>query len=487
MINLSTSEFIKFIPRYILDISEQLQEAGYHAYLVGGSIRDLLLGKTPVDFDIATNAYPQEVMKVFPKSIPTGAKFGTITVIAQDEKSERFEVQITTYRSEADYVGGRWPSKVEFSREIEDDLSRRDFTINALALNLQRFDEQNPPIEELIIDLFGGLMDLNKKIIKAVRDPYERFSEDGLRSVRACRLASQLDFEIETKTFEAIKETLHITKLVSIERFREELIKILLKSPQPSKGLRLLKDTGILDIFIPELIEGIGITQPKFHSDDVFEHSIKAVDAAEDDIKVAALFHDIAKPRTMMIDDAGVHFYGHDVKGAEMTREIMRRLRFSNNEIDRVVSLVRWHMFYYPSADWRKSAEHLQTEDLGWSDGAIRRLIQNVGGEDAIDDLIKLRIADATSNPKSDFNSQELVALSERIANVRANEMALKVSDLDITGHDLIENFNISGPVLGKTLEFLLDKVIEEPGLNKNLDLLRLAKEYLNKKDLHLT
>jgi len=391
MIQLSTDEFVKLIPGYILDIAERLQENGYHAYLVGGSIRDVLLGKVPDDFDIATNAYPEEVMKVFPKSIPTGAKFGTITVVAEDELGERYEVQLTTYRSEADYVGGRWPSKVEFSRNIEDDLSRRDFTINAMALNLQRFDEKNPPVEELIIDLFGGLLDLNRKLIRAVRDPLERFTEDGLRSVRGCRLASQLGFDIDPKTFQSMKETTHVTKLVSVERFREELMKILMKSPQPSKGLRLLKDAGILDLFIPELLEGVGITQPNFHVDDVFEHTLKTVDAAEDSIKLAALFHDIGKPRTMSIDDAGVHFYGHDVKGAEMTKEIMRRLKYSNSEIDRTVSLVRWHMFYYPSADWRKSEEHLKTDDLGWSDAAIRRLIQNVGGEDAIDDLMKLR------------------------------------------------------------------------------------------------
>ena len=482
MIQLSTDEFVKLIPGYILDIAERLQENGYHAYLVGGSIRDVLLGKVPDDFDIATNAYPEEVMKVFPKSIPTGAKFGTITVVAEDELGERYEVQLTTYRSEADYVGGRWPSKVEFSRNIEDDLSRRDFTINAMALNLQRFDEKNPPVEELIIDLFGGLLDLNRKLIRAVRDPLERFTEDGLRSVRGCRLASQLGFDIDPKTFQSMKETTHVTKLVSVERFREELMKILMKSPQPSKGLRLLKDAGILDLFIPELLEGVGITQPNFHVDDVFEHTLKTVDAAEDSIKLAALFHDIGKPRTMSIDDAGVHFYGHDVKGAEMTKEIMRRLKYSNSEIDRTVSLVRWHMFYYPSADWRKSEEHLKTDDLGWSDAAIRRLIQNVGGEDAIDDLMKLRLADAAGNAKSDFDPKELGALSERIAEVRSKEMALKVTDLDVTGHDLIDNLSISGPQLGEVLKYLLDKVIEDPGLNKKLDLLRLAKEYLESK-----
>jgi len=482
MIKLSGEEFLKFIPGYIIDISEKLQESGFHAYLVGGSIRDILLEKQPDDFDIATNAYPEEIMKVFPKSIPTGAKFGTITVIAEDENGEKFEVQITTYRSEADYIGGRWPSKVEFSREIEDDLSRRDFTINALALNLQRFDEKNVEVQEMIIDLFGGLNDLKNKRIRAVRDPLERFSEDGLRSVRACRLASQLNFSIEPKTFNAIKQTLHITKMVSVERFRDELMKILMKSSKPSKGLLLLKESGILQIFVPELLEGVGITQPKFHADDVFTHLLKTVDAAEDDIKLAALFHDIAKPRTMTQDDKGVHFYGHDVKSADMTREIMKRLKFSNSEIEKAANLVRWHMFYYPSADWRKAEEDKKTADLGWTDAAIRRFIQNVGGEDAVDDLMKLRLADAAGNPKSDFNAKELDALANRIAEVRAKEMALKITDLDITGHDLKDNFNIEGKELGDVLKYLLDKVIDEPALNKKIDLLRITDEYLESK-----
>ncbi len=492
MIKLEKGEFLKYIPKYVINVAEQLQKGGFSAYLVGGSIRDIFLGKLPSDFDIATNAYPEEIMDIFVKSIPTGAKFGTVTVVASDDLGERFEVQVTTFRSEADYISGRWPSKVEFSRDIEDDLKRRDFTINALALDLQRFDEDNVAVEEIVIDHFNGLGDLNNKVIRAVRDPLERFSEDGLRSVRACRLASQLDFNIEKATFDAIKETLHVTKLVSIERFREELMKILLKSPQPSLGLRLLKDSGILQIFIPELLDGVGITQPNFHVDDVFEHSIKTVDCAEDDIKLAALFHDIAKPKTMTIDSKGVHFYGHDVMGAEMTRNIMKRLKFSNIEIENTVRLVRWHMFYYPSSDWRvlnnNNIEYEKFNDernkLGWSDSAIRRLIQNVGGEDAIDDLMKLRIADAASNPKSEFNPKELDALSQRISEVRASDMAIKVTDLDISGNDLISNFNLTpGPVISDILKYLLDKVTDEPMLNKKEELLKLSKEYLDKRN----
>lgn len=486
---MNLTDFQNLIPNYVVQIGEEFQKNGFEAYLVGGCIRDILLRKKPEDYDIATNAYPDEITKIFPKSIPTGAKFGTITVVTQDEYGESHDVEVTTYRSEADYVGGRWPSKVDFAKNIEDDLSRRDFTINAIALNIQEFDTTSESeAEKLLVDPFNGLEDLKLKLIRAVRDPIERFSEDGLRAVRACRLASQLDFEIEPRTFGAMKQTLHVTKLVSIERFRDELMKLLMKSPKPSKGLKLMKESGILEIFIPELLEGIDVTQPEFHVDDVFEHSLKAVDAAEDSVKLAALFHDIAKPRTKIVDEKGTHFYGHDTLGAEMTKEIMKRLKFPNYEIDRTARLVRWHMFYYPSADWRKSAKvedidlnKLDTDSHGWSDSAIRRLIQNVGGEEAIDDLMKLRIADATANPKSEFNPKELEALSQRIAEVRAKEMALKVSDLDITGEDLMQNFDLKpGKEIGEILKHLLDLVIEEPALNKKIDLLRLAKEYLD-------
>lgn len=482
---MNINEFRKFIPQYVIDIGEELQRNNFDSYLVGGCNRDVLTGIQPDDYDIATNATPEEIVKIFPKSIPTGAKFGTITVVVKDETGENTEVQVTTYRSEADYVGGRWPSKVDFAKNIEDDLSRRDFTINAIALNIQKFDEvSDDEAESLLIDPFNGLTDLKNKTIRAVRDPEERFSEDGLRSVRACRLASQLDFEIEENTFNAIKKTLHITKLVSIERFRDEFMKMLLKSPKPSKGILLMKEAGILEMFIPELLEGINVVQPQFHEDDVFTHSLKSVDEAEDRVKLAALLHDIGKPRTRTEDDKGVHFYGHDKVGSEMAEEIMRRMKFSNAEIDRVVKLIRWHMFYYPSADWRtiSQGDPLSEGDHGWSDGAIRRLINNVGGEENVDDLMRLRIADAAANPKNNFNPKELDALSERIASVRAKEMALKVTDLVINGDDLMKGMGVQpGKEIGEILNYLLEKVLDDPSLNKREDLLKLAKEYNSK------
>ncbi len=482
MIEFTKKTFLEKIPDYVISIAETLQKAGFQSYLVGGSIRDILLGKTPLDFDIATNAYPEDVQKIFPKSVPTGAKFGTITVIGTSNTGENFDVQITTYRSEADYFGGRWPAKVEFARTIEEDLSRRDFTINAIALDLQNFDNEQIDVMNLFVDPFNGLEDLKAGVIKAVREPMERLTEDGLRAVRACRLASQLGFQIDANTLKAIKETNHVTAQVSVERFKDEFLKILYKSSKPSVGLNLLKETGILKLFIPELLEGIDVVQPEFHTDDVFTHSLQACDIAEDRVKVAALLHDIGKSRTRTEDEKGIHFYGHDVVGARMTEEILKRLKFPNDEVERNIRLVRWHMFYYPSADWRKSDDEIKKgEDMGWTDGAIRRLIINVGGEEGIDDLLRLRIADAASNPKNDFDPKELDELASRVASVRANDMALKITDLDIKGQDLVENFGLQpGQKLGETLKFLLEKVLDDPALNKKLDLLRLAKSFLD-------
>lgn len=493
------------IPNYVLEIAETLQKSGFKAYLVGGTLRDVLLGRTPNDFDIATDAEPEQITSLFIKSIPTGAAFGTITVISQDpETKENFEVQVTTFRSEADYVGGRWPTKVEYAKTIEEDLARRDFTINAMALDLQRFDELpgDTELAAVLLDPFNGMQDLSDKIIRAVRDPIERFSEDGLRAVRACRLASQLEFDIEPATFAAIKETLHVTKQISIERFRDEFEKTLYKSPLPSRGIRLMQTTGILGLFIPELLEGIEVVQPEFHVYDVFTHTLSATDAALDEVKLAALFHDIAKPRTRTIDEEGhIHFYGHDQMGAEMTKEILTRLKFPNAVIDRTANLVRWHMFYYPTVDWRRTVRdelnvrHATKEELdqhieksrdgsvagGWSDAAVRRLIINVGGEDAIDQLLKLRLADAAGNPKSEFNPHEIDILAERVAKVRAQEMALKIADLDIDGATLMQELKLEpGPIMGRILVFLLDEVVEDPLLNRKDRLVELARQYIS-------
>jgi tRNA nucleotidyltransferase (CCA-adding enzyme) len=471
------------IPEYIFSVADVLVENDFDAYLVGGAVRDILLDRKPKDYDLATNALPEDIVKIFPKTVNTNAKFGTILVIMTDEKGENFDVEVTTYRKEEDYVGGRWPSKVEFTTDIKHDLSRRDFTINAMALNFKDILDQGVSVEEVVFDPFDGIKDLETGIICAVGDPVERFSEDGLRAFKACRLASELDFIIDEATFQGIKETLHVAEKISMERVRDEFVKLLMYSPKPSKGIDLLRQSGLLKIFLPELLDTIGVNQPKWHDDDVYTHSLKTLDLAEDSIKLAALFHDIGKPHTLTEDEDGIHFYGHDKVGSEITGKIMKRLKFSNSEIKRVQSLVRWHMFYYPSAEWRKENELdsivENVNDGGWSDGAIRRFIKNIGGEELIDDLFKLRIADATSNTKSPFETVEIEALQQRISEVRQKDMALKVTDLDVSGVDLKNILGIDpGPNMGKVLNFLLDKVIEEPSLNKKDKLIELAKRY---------
>ena len=432
------------------------------------------MGKLPHDYDLATNALPDEMLELFPKSVSTGAKFGTVIALVEDEKKENHDVEVTTFRSEEEYIDGRWPSKVEFVDEIYQDLGRRDFTINAMAVDLLEEFLNGEEIEREweIYDPFGGIKDIDLKLIRAVGTPIERFKEDGLRAFKACRLASQLDFEIEKETFEAIKECLPIAKQVSMERIRDEFMKLLLNSPKPSKGIDLMRQCGLLQIFLPELLEGYGVEQKLYHTHDVYWHSLKTCDYAQDSVKLAALLHDIAKPRT---DMGNGHFYGHDVMGVEMVETIMKRLRFSKSEIERVKTLVRNHMFYYPHSQQESKEDVLLSQ---WSDSAIRRFLNRVG-EENVEDLFKLRIADATSNPNSPFDPNEITLLQKHISEVRAKDMALKISDLDINGEDLKSIGVQSGPQMGKILKGLLDVVIEDPLMNTKEKLLDEAKHML--------
>ena len=469
---------LKFsIPNYVQKVARILSKEGYDVYLVGGAVRDVVMGRQPGDYDLATNALPDEMLEIFPKSVSTGAKFGTVIALIGDENKENREVEVTTFRSEEEYIDGRWPSKVEFVDDVYRDLGRRDFTINAMAVDLSNgeLDGSETEREWNIYDPFGGIPDINDKLIRAVGTPIERFKEDGLRAFKACRLASQLDFEIEKETFEAMKECIPVAKQVSMERIRDEFMKLLLRSPKPSKGIELMRQAGLLQLFLPELLEGYGVEQKMYHVDDVYWHSLKTCDCAEDSVKIAALFHDIAKPRT---DMGNGHFYGHDIVGVEMVDKIMKRLKFSKTEIERVKKLVRNHMFYYPH-----SQEDIKKGDKGlnlnmWNDSAIRRFLNRVG-EENVEDLFKLRIADATSNPNSPFDPEEITQLQKRISEVRAKDMALKVTDLAVNGNDLEEIGIKAGPQMGKVLKFLLDTVLEDPLMNTKEKLLEAAKNML--------
>ncbi len=463
------------IPKYVFKIAEKLEKRGFQAYLAGGSMRDILMNRIPKDYDINTDALPNDIVDIFPKAVTTGAKFGSIIVLTEDEDGETIPVDVTTYRLEEKYINGRWPSHVEFTTKIEKDLSRRDFTINAIAVNL--IELMKGLKSDFILDPYQGREDIGKCIVRAVGNAEERLKEDSLRALRACRFSSVLSFKLDPEVKDAIKSVLDMIDNLSAERVRDEFLKILYDSPKPSIGLELLKETGILGIWIPELLEGVGVEQPEFHEYDVFKHALRTVDLADDSVKLAALFHDIAKPRKK----EGSHFYGHDVLGEKMTKEIMKKLRFSNKEIDRVSRLVRWHMFYFPYDEeefMKGRVKKRRSKKIStWSDAAVRRFVKNVGGPDAIDELMKLRIADATANPKSSFDEREIEALQGRISEVRKKDMVMKTTDLDINGNDLKKIGIKAGPRMGLILKELLELVIEEPALNDKQKLIDIVKD----------
>ena len=467
---------IQFVmPEYVQRVGKALIDAGFECYLVGGSVRDIVYGKVPHDYDLTTNAVPDQILNLFSKSVSVGVKFGTVKVLSKDEEGENMEVDVTTFRSESDYVDGRWPSKVEFVKDIDEDLGRRDFTIDAMALNLRSniLDLKEDIKEWEIYDPFDGQKDMDMKMVRAVGTPIERFKEDGLRAFKACRLASQLQFEIDGETFEAIKECIPVAEKISMERIRDEFLKLLLKSPQPSYGIDLMRQTGLLSIFIPELLEGFGIEQKMYHTHDVYWHSLRTCDVAHDSVKLAALFHDIGKART---DMGNGHFYGHDRVSAEMAEDIMKRMKFSNADIQKVSILIRNHMFYYPHITDDMSQEEKDNMSLHqWSDSAGRRLVQRVG-EENIEDLFRLRLADAESNPSSEFRPEEITELQKRISKVLEEDMAFKVTDLKVTGEDL-SNIGIQkGPEMGKILNDLLEMALDDPLVNTKEKLLNEAK-----------
>jgi len=469
------------IPEYVQKVGRILTKEGYEAYIVGGALRDVVLGKTPHDYDIATNALPDEMLNMFPKAVSTGAKFGTVVALIQDKHGETHEVEVTTFRSESDYVDGRWPSNVNFVDDIDKDLGRRDFTFNAMALDLSQLnlDGGEEPFKVDIYDPYGGVKDIEKKVVRAVGTPLERFKEDGLRAFKACRMAAQLGFDIEEETFEAIKESVPVAAQVSMERIRDEFMKMLINSPKPSVGIELMRKSGLLSLFMPELLEGVDVEQKLFHAHDVYKHALKTCDVAHDSVKLAALLHDIAKPRT---DMGNGHFYGHDKMGADIAAEIMQRMKFSQSEINRVKILVENHMFYYPHVQEEMTNEEKENiEKHQWTDTAVRRFIQRVG-EENIDDLFKLRLADAQSNPATAFKPEEITILQRRISEVRKQDMALKVTDLKVSGEDLMNIGIEKGPKMGIVLNELLDMVVEDPTLNRKDFLLEKATE-LNKKN----
>lgn len=421
------------------------QKAQYEAYLVGGCVRDVLLGKTPKDWDIATSATPEEVMALFPKTVPTGLKHGTVTVI-DEIVNEHYEV--TTYRTEGTYSDSRHPDEVTFVKSIEEDLARRDFSMNAIAWN---------PLQSEVVDPFGGVKDLEFKRIRTVGNAVDRYTEDPLRMMRAIRFSSQLGFNIDGQTIRAISRCHDLIKKISNERIRDELCKILM-SDEPELGIGTMFITGLLDHILPELSRCFGFDQQNpHHNKDVGDHILAVLQATPADLKtrLAALFHDIGKPDTFELVEVNGkprgRFYGHDELGATMTREIMTRLRFPSDIIEDVVLLVRYHMARVPK---------LRPKN-------IKRLINKVG-EHNIWLLVDLLKADVIGHKRSEG---DMDGLNDMIAELEAWEQEpaapMSAKDLAVNGEDIMKWLDIKpGPFVGYVLNQLLEMVLDHPELN---------------------
>ena len=446
------------INEILKDFYSHFEAAGFKAYLVGGAVRDIFLHKEPHDFDVASNATPQDVTKLFRTVIPTGFEHGTVTV-----HFKGLEIEVTTFRTESGYSDGRHPDSINYAATIEEDLARRDFTINAIAADLK---------DGTIVDPFGGRQDIKKKIIKTVGSAHERFMEDGLRPVRCVRFACKLGFSIEKYTFSELfnKDVQKKISSISVERFRDEFDKIL-ACEKPSVGLKLLEETGMLSIFIPEFLAGRGCVQSDqrgFHDFDVLDHLFYACDGApfnKPNVRIAALFHDIGKPGAKKIIDGNITFYNHESTGALLTKQILTRLKYPNAVIDDVCHLIEEHMFNYES---------------NWTVPAVRRFIIRVGQEH-LEDLFDLRLADmyGMHNLPIEYKYSAainlLVELKDRIAVELEKNNALSLKDLAINGRDLIDAGFEPGKKLGSILNHLLDCVIEDPGMNTKEKLLNIA------------
>ena len=423
-------------------------------FLVGGAVRDMLRGMKGKDLDLATDARPEEVAAMFRaencRVIPTGIKHGTVTVLF---KGEAFE--ITTFRTESDYGDGRHPDVVSYAANIEEDLSRRDFTMNAVALELPSGN---------IVDLFGGRIDIQNRVIRCVGDPSERFGEDGLRPLRCCRFAAQLGFSIDAATMNAIEPALPVTEKVSAERKRDEIDKIL-GSAKPSAGFLIMEKTGLLALLLPELSACRGVEQKGYHRFDVLDHLLLACDYAAakaypPEVRCAALLHDIGKPSVRKMDESGVWtFYMHERESEKSARALLVRLRYSNAFIDTVCHLIAEHMFHY-------------TDD--WSDAAVRRFIIRAG-EDHLQNLYKLRRCDAAGAAGEIPPPDLLVPLMDRVNRILAEKKALSIKDLTVSGSDLIALGVKPGPRLGAILNELLEAALDDPELNTREKLLEIA------------
>lgn len=455
------------IPKEVSHVTDALREAGYEAYLVGGCVRDLFRDTKPKDWDVTTNATPEDIQNIFEHSFYEN-DFGTVGVVNDDTEDETLNViEVTPYRIEGKYSDGRRPDAVHFSDKLEDDLKRRDFTINALA-----YDESKGQL----IDLYKGQDDIKDKIVRTVGDPHERFAEDYLRMLRAVRIAAQLGFDVSRETHEAIVSHADQLENVSIERIRDEFSK-LLETDSPMQGITVLHETGMLKHILPELEEGISMEQRGPHIYDVWEHNLRAVQHAADKewpfhVRLAALLHDIAKPRTREWSDEQNlwTFHGHDVVGAKVSREILNRLKYPKDTIKVVSKMVRYHLFFSDPDQITLSA--------------VRRLVRNIGKE-YIWDLMKLRVCDriGTGRPKEQpYRLRKFESMIEE-----AMRDPVTVSMLKIDGARIMEVTRENpGPRIGWILHALLEEVLEDPKRNTAEHLEERAVELANLADTEL-
>ena len=429
-----------------------LEAAGYEAYIVGGCVRDAVLGRIPGDWDITTSARPEQVKELFKRTIDTGIKHGTVTVMFDKEGYE-----VTTYRIDGEYTDHRRPDEVQFTSSLDEDLKRRDFTINAMAYSHK----------DGIIDIFGGIEDLNNKVIRAVGNPGDRFDEDALRILRAIRFAGQLGFDIERDTKTAmIVRAEHLTK-ISAERIRVELVK-LLTSAHPEKLIDAYV-MGITNYILPEFDRMMERPQNNpYHLYNVGVHSIEAVKNIEPDeaLRIAALLHDVGKPDSYVVGEDGLdHFYGHDKKGQEIAKDILKRLRFDNETIKLVTKLISWHDYALSSLPSKKT---------------FRKALNKMGA-DFFPTLIKIKKADMAA--QSDYRLEErrnvLDGLCRMYEEIMTEKDCLTIKDLAVNGSDLIAVGVKPGERMGQILQYLLDKVLDEPRLNDKNILLNMVNEYL--------
>ncbi|MFN3188272.1 MAG: CCA tRNA nucleotidyltransferase [Candidatus Paceibacteria bacterium] len=446
------------VPLEVRTISQTLEGAGYEAYLVGGCVRDLLLGKTPKDWDITTDAVPDAIQALFPDSFCNN-DYGTVGVKTESEDPKLHVIEVTPYRSEGEYSDARRPDSVTFGVSLAEDLARRDFTINAIAYRLDG---------EKMVDLYGGIEDLKAKRLKAVRDPNERFSEDALRMMRAVRLAAELDFVIDTDTMAGILKNRERLSQIAIERISGEFIRII-NSPTPMQGIIFLEKLGLLPYVLPEIVASIGCEQGGIHAYDVYEHLLRTMQAAADkeystSMRLAALLHDIGKPKTRR--EGGKNkkytFFGHEVVGARMSKAILERLKLPREIIDEVEKLVRWHMFFS------------DPEEITLS--AVRRTIVRIG-EDQIENLLNLRVCDriGTGRPKEQpFRFRKYKAMVDEALRDPISVKLLKIDGskiMEVTGEK-------PGRKLGYILHALLEEALVDPSKNTG--------EYLEKRTTEL-